>query len=334
MILVTGGTGLLGSHLLFDLMKAGKTVRAIRRKNSNLSVVSKVFSYYSNEARELFTAIEWVEADLLDLYSLEEALDGISEVYHAGAMVSFNRKDHSEMTRVNIDGTANLVNAATEAHVQKFCHVSSIATLGRTANDEITTEETYWISSRKNSVYGISKFGAEREVWRGMEEGLRAVIINPSVILGPGFWQTNSGLFRLVYNGLKFYPGGINGFVDVRDVAAAMIRLMDGNSFGERFICSAANLSYRQLFTLMAQGFGKPAPGIPVSPIVAEIGWRAEAVRSFITGKNPVITRELAATACQEYRYSSEKLVSHTGFTFRNPENTIRDICRIYLSGI
>ena len=331
MILVTGGTGLLGSHLLLDLLTAGKKVRAIKRSYGKTEMVRNVFSYYRADADELFSRIGWVDADLTDFGSIETALEGITEIYHAGAMVSFYPEDHQKMVQVNIEGTANLVNLAMAAGVKKFCHVSSIATLGRAAGSEVSTEETYWVPSKRNSVYGVSKYGAEREVWRGMEEGLNAVIINPSVILGPGFWQANSGLFRLVRQGLWYYTRGVNGYVDVRDVSACMIRLMEGDHFGERYICSAANLSYQELFSMMARHLGKPAPSVHVPPALTSLAWRLEAVRAFVTRSKPEVTREMATTAARIYTYSSEKIAKKLNFEFRNIEETIREVCEIYL---
>ena len=330
MILLTGGTGLLGSHLLLDLITAGHKVRATKRATGNTEMVRRVFSYYTSNPDELAGKIEWVNADLLDFGAIEDAMAGISEVYHAGAVVSFYPQDHNKMLKVNIEGTANLVNQAIESGVKKFCCVSSIATLGRAENNEVSTEETYWVPSKKNSVYGISKYGAEREVWRGMEEGLNAVIINPSVILGPGFWNENSGLFRLVSEGLKFYTRGVNGYVGVRDVSRAMIGLMDENHFGQRFICSAANLSYQELFILIAKHLGKPAPFFNVPPAMTSIAWRVEAVRAFITGSKPEVTREMATTTAQVYTYSSEKLQNALGFKFQPVEETIREVCEVY----
>ncbi|MEI7663999.1 MAG: NAD-dependent epimerase/dehydratase family protein, partial [Bacteroidota bacterium] len=253
------------------------------------------------------------------------------EIYHCGAVVSFYPKDHKTMLKVNIEGTANLVNKALEHKVAKFCYVSSVATLGRAENNDVSTEETYWVPSGKNSVYGISKYGAEREIWRGMEEGLNAVIINPSVILGPGFWQDNSGLFRLVYEGLKYYTRGVNGYVDARDISKAMISLMDQDIFGERFICSAANLSYQDFFTLIAKHLNKPAPAVNVPPSMTAVAWRAEAVRAFLTGSRPEVTREMATTTSQVYTYSSAKLCKTLNFTFRPVEDSIREICTFYL---
>jgi dihydroflavonol-4-reductase len=334
MILVTGGTGLLGSHLLLDLVKSGKQVRAIKRSTSNTDMVRKIFSYYVQDPDELAGKIQWVNADLMDFGAMEDAMPGVTEIYHAGAVVSFYPKDHKEMLKVNIEGTANLVNLAIEHKVAKFCYVSSVATLGRAENNEVSTEETYWVPSRKNSVYGISKYGAEREIWRGMEEGLNAVIINPSVILGPGFWQDNSGLFRLVWEGLKYYTRGVNGYVDARDIIRAMIGLMEGNHFGERFICSAANLSYQDFFALIAKYMDKPAPAINVPSAMTSVAWRVEAVRAFLTGSKPEVTREMAVTTSQVYTYSSEKLCKTLDFTFRPAEESIREICGYYLQDV
>jgi dihydroflavonol-4-reductase len=334
MILVTGGTGLLGSHLLLDLVKSGKQVRAIKRASSDTDMVRKIFSYYVSNPEELAAKIQWKDADLMDFGAIEDAMEGITEIYHCGAIVSFYPKDHKAMLKINIEGTANLVNKAIENKVEKFCYVSSVATLGRAENNDVSTEETYWVPSKRNSVYSISKYGAEREIWRGMEEGLNALIINPSVILGPGFWQDNSGLFRLVWEGLKYYTRGVNGYVDVRDISKAMIGLMAGNHFGQRFICSAENLSYQDFFSLIAKNMNKPAPSVNVPPSMTGIAWRVEAVRAFLTGSKPEITREMAITTSQIYTYSSEKLCTTLDFKFRPMEETMREICGFYMADI
>ena len=332
MILVTGGTGLLGSHLLFDLVSSGKSVSAIKRKTSDTGMAKKIFSYYSDKADELFGKIEWVDADIMDFVAMDDVLEGIDEVFHAGAVVSFYPKDHKAMLKVNIEGTANLVNLCTERKIRKFCYVSSVAVLGRAVNDGVSDETTYWQPSKKNSVYGQSKYGAEREIWRGMEEGLNAYIINPSVILGPGFWGGgNSGLFSLVWKGLKYYTRGINGFVDVRDVAKAMILLMDSDISKERFIVSAENCSYQKIFEYMAKYLGKPAPSINVPNAMTGIAWRVEALRSFIMGTLPEVTKEMATTTTMVYTYSNEKIRKALGFEFRPVEQSIKDFSEFFL---
>jgi dihydroflavonol-4-reductase len=330
MILVTGGTGLLGSHLLFNLISSGKKVRALKRNSSDTGMVQKIFSYYTASPESLAANIEWVDGDLLDFASIEDALEGISEVYHAGAMVSFYAADHKKMLKVNIEGTANLVNLSLEKKIDKFCFVSSVSTLGRADHNGLTDEETFWVPTGKNSVYAISKYGAEREVWRGMEEGLNAVVVNPSVILGPGFWNDNSGLFRLVWEGLKFYTKGINGYVDVNDVVKAMILLMEKSLFNDRFIISSDNISYQQLFILMAKYLDKPAPTINVPPMLSHIAWRVEAARCLLTGLKPEVTKEMATTATQQYTFSNEKIRKTLSFEFLPVEESIRQTCEIF----
>jgi dihydroflavonol-4-reductase len=332
MILVTGGTGLVGSHLLFELVRSGKPVRATYRKTSNRERIPRIFSYYSDDPGDLYNRIEWIEADLMDFGSMEDAFEGIDEVYHAGAVVSYFPEDHKRMLRVNIEGTANLVNLSLGKNLNKFCYVSSIATLGRADNNNFCDEETFWKPSKKNSVYSISKYGAEREVWRGMEEGLNALIVNPSMILGPGFWEEKSGLFRLVWEGLKYYTRGVNGYVDVRDVVKAIILLMEKNQFGNRFIISSENLSYQQLFKMIAKHLGKPAPTINVPLVMTNVAWRVEAVRSFIMRSRPEVTSEMAVTTAQKYYYSNEKIRRALNFEFISVEQSIQDICRIFLA--
>jgi dihydroflavonol-4-reductase len=331
MILVTGGTGLLGSHVLYELTREGKKVRAIKRKSSDTGMVRKVFSYFSDNPDELFNNIEWVDADLMDFGAIGDALEGVKEVYHIGAVVSFYPRDHKAMLKVNIEGTANLVNLSLDKGVEKFCYVSSVATLGRGLNGNATNEEDYWVTSGKNTIYGVSKYGAEREVWRGMEEGLNAVIVNPSFILGAGFWNDNSGLFRLVWEGLNYYTDGINGYVDAKDIAKVMIMLMNRNIFNERFILSAENISYKQLFGTMAKYLDKPAPTLKIPGFVTSIVWRMEAARTFLTRSTPVLTKEMAQTMKQRYTYTHEKVSKTLGFEFTHTEQSIKEICEIYL---
>jgi nucleoside-diphosphate-sugar epimerase len=332
MIFVTGGTGLLGSHLLFDLAMAGKTVRAIKRKSSNTDTVKKVFAYYSSQAEELFNRIEWIDSDIMDFLAMDDALDGAEDVFHAGAVVSYYPKDHNAILKVNIEGTANLVNLCLDKKIRRFCYVSSVATLGRAENDGISDEETFWQPSKKNSVYSVSKYGAEREVWRGIAEGLNAYIVNPSVILGPGFWDGgNSGLFSLVWKGLKYYTRGINGFVDVRDVSRAMILLMDSGISAERFVVSSENCSYQQIFTCMAKYLGRPAPSIHVPPYLTGLAWRVEAVRSFIMRTLPEVTKEMAVSTSQVYPYSNDKIRKALGFEFKPVEQSIKEISEFFL---
>ena len=261
MILVTGGTGLVGAHLLYSLINSGESVRAIHRKSSDLAAVKNVFSFYTNEPNIVFDKIEWMEADITDIPSLTNAFKGIEYVYHAAAYISFNPRHYPVLKKVNIEGTANMVNFCLSEGVKKMCYVSSIATIGKDANGNLITEETEYNPEADNSVYAITKYGAEMEVWRGTQEGLDVVIVNPGVILGSGIWSSASGgIFRTVYKGLKYYtPGGV-GIVDVQDVTQAMIKLLNSPVKNEKYILVAENISYQDLLTKLAESLHKKPP--------------------------------------------------------------------------
>ncbi len=299
MIFVTGGTGLVGAHLLYELCKAGKKVKALKRKTSNLVQVRKTFAYYTGDAQQLFETIEWVDGDILDYFSLEKLLKGVTEIYHCAAIVSFESKERQRMISNNVEGTANLVNAAIENGVKKICHVSSIAALGKMQNGDLVTEETNWVPSKKNSAYSESKFYSETEIWRGIEEGLDAIIVNPSIIFGPANWENGSAkIFKTIWDGMKFYTKGVTGFVDVFDVVRPMIKLMDAENFesckNQRYILSAENLSYQQVFAQIAETLQKPKPTIWASDFLMGFVWRAATFASWFTRKPSLITREAA----------------------------------------
>ena len=332
-ILVTGGTGLVGSHLLFDLCRSGKQVRALKSSNSDLANVKKVFSYYVDNSDTLLKNIEWVNADLLDVYSLIEAMEGITHVYHCAAMVSFEPKHEDEMRRINIEGTANMVNAALEKGIKKFCHVSSIAAIGRAEHTALSDEETFWKSSPDHSNYSISKYASEREVWRASEEGLNVVIVNPSLIIGAGNWeQSSAAMFGKGYEGLKYYTNGLNGFIDVRDVAALMIVLMESEIKNQRFLLSSENTAYRRFFDLMHREFGKPKSYIKVGRLLTGFAWRAEKIRSMITGARPFITKETANSSHNVSSFSNEKIKkAFPNYQFIPIEQSIKDTCKLFL---
>ncbi|MCW3071793.1 MAG: hypothetical protein JWO44_1683 [Bacteroidetes bacterium] len=336
LILVTGGTGLVGTHLLYELCSAGKKVCVLKRGSSNTANVRKVFSYYTSDPDALLKNIEWRNASLLDVYSLLEAMEGITEIYHCAAMVSFESAHQDEMMRTNIEGTANLVNAALEKGIRKFCHVSSISALGRAENGGLTDEETFWKSSPDNSIYSISKYGAEREVWRASEEGLNAVIVNPSLIVGPGNWEQSSpNMFSKGYKGIKFYSSGINGFVDVRDVAKLMIRLMESNFSNQRFLINAENASFRHFFDLIHKGFNKAPSGIRAGKFLSSFAWRAEKFRSMLTGSAPLITRETARSAHRVSRFSNKKILeAFPDHQFISLEQSVSDTCKLFLKDL
>jgi len=332
MILVTGGTGMVGSHLLFQLIQSGEKVRALKRNNSKTDQTLKIFSYYSSDYTNLFSKIEWLNADLLDYNSLIEALDGVNFVYHTAAMVSFKPSDKQKMMKNNIFGTANIVNACIEKNIRKFCYVSSIAALGTNEDQSPITEQTSWVVGNKNSGYSESKFNAELEVWRGIEEGLNAVIVNPAVILGSGDWQKGSPhIFETIWKGLWFYTNGTSGFVDVRDVCSIMIKLMKSEIHSERFLLVSENYTYRNVFNQIANKLNKKQPSIYATPFLAELAWRMEAIKCKILGKHPLITKETAKTAYKLRNYSNDK-IKKLEIDFISISQSISDFGDLFLS--
>ena len=319
----------MGSHLICELIKTGKDVRALKRHNSDLSGIKNLFSKYFPEDDEMFNKIEWVEGDILDVFCLEEAMEGVSQVYHCAALISFNPSDRIKMLRINIKGTENIVNTAIEKNIDKLCYVSSIASLGRAENNNLITEATHWKTSKSNSCYSISKYNSEREVWRGIKEGLNAIIVNPSVILGAGRNDSMSTrLISTMWNGLKFYTTGMNGFVDVRDVVRSMTELMDSDIKNERFIINSENLSYRDFFTILAGFLGKKAPVIKAPRILQEIAWRLFKLVSLISGSPPFITKETTRTSRNLYRYSNEKIRKAINIDFIPVKESLRQLSK------
>jgi nucleoside-diphosphate-sugar epimerase len=263
-------------------------------------------------------------------------MEGIEQVYHCAAIVSFAPSRKRELFTINIEGTANVVNAALQAGIKKMVHVSSVAALGRIREGEPITETMNWTEETSNSVYGQSKYLGELEVWRGIGEGLNAVIVNPVIILGCADWKSGSSqIFKSVYDEFPWYTEGVSGFVDTGDVAKAMIALMQSNISNERFIISAENCSYRQVFNWIADGFGKKRPHKKVTPLIAKIVWRLEAIKSKFSGKNPLITKETATTALAEVRYNNEKLGKFLpDFQYTSIESAIHNTCKQMLQNL
>jgi len=314
MIFVTGGSGLVGSELISQLLAQGNKVTAIY--NSTLLSIS-----HSN--------LISVKCDILDISALEEAMEGVTQLYHCAAIVSFNKKNKNHLFKINIEGTANVVNAALDAGVKKMVHVSSVSALGRLRENETVTEEMNWTEESSNSLYGKSKYLGEMEVWRGIGEGLQAVIVNPSLILGSGDWSKGSSeIFRSAYKEFPWYTEGVTGVIDVKDVARAMILLMNSEINKERFILNAENLSYKEIFTGIANCFSKKAPHKKVTPVIAAMVWRWEAIKSMFTGKDALVTKETACTALAEVYFDNSKfLKAMPGFQFIPINETIKNTC-------
>lgn len=327
--LVTGATGLVGSHLLLDLVKKGEKVRALKRDKSDISFVKKLLGESEKE-------VEWIEGDVLDLPSLENALEGTDEVYHCAAIVSFHPEEAETLMKINVEGTANMVNFCLEKKIKKLCYVSSTAAVGKTKNGELITEKNKWREGAAESKYSQSKHLSEVEVWRGMEEGLTAVIVNPGIIVGPGNWgKSSTDIFPKVWSGeLKFFSGGGNAFVDVRDVSRAMIALMKSEIHSERFLLVSENLPYKNFFEIVAENLGKPKAKIKVNPFLAELGWRLDKLRSGLTGKKELITKETARAANETRFYSNEKIKKAIGIDFIPVARSVKETSEVFLREI
>ncbi len=315
MILVTGGAGLLGKTLIEMLLQNDEKVKAIYNKTAITN-----FDHPN-------LIIE--KCDLLDVYAIEDAMHDITEVYHCAGLVSFKPKDAKKLYSINVDGTANIVNACLNAGVKKLVHVSSVAALGRIRPGQMITEKMEWTPETSNSKYGYSKYLGEMEVWRGVAEGLNAVVVNPSIILGAGNWNEGSTkIFKSVYDEFPWYTEGTTGFVDVKDVATAMILLMESDITAEKFIVSAENISYREMFTMMAKAFGKKVPAKKVTAFIAALTWRLENIKSKFTGIAPLLTRETANTALTKVEYDNSKLLKALpAFKYQSLQNSITNIC-------
>ncbi|MFC5411046.1 SDR family NAD(P)-dependent oxidoreductase [Larkinella bovis] len=325
--LITGANGLIGSHIVRRYLEAGRNVAALRRTGSDLSLLN-----------DLNDQIIWFEGDILDIPALEDAIQtlqtgGTVDVVHVAAIVSYLPKDRSRMEKVNVEGTANVVNVCLAKGVRKLGYVSSVAAVGRpTGKSEtgptVIDEEQRWEESPQNSFYGQTKYRAELEVWRGVAEGLDTVLVNPSLVLGEGDWtRSSTQLFKYAYDEKPFYPAGIVNLVDVRDVADAVFQLMQSEITAQRFILTAASMPYKEFLDKMADAFGRRRTRFRVPPTLTRLLWPLEAVRSWLTGKAPLITRETARSASGSYRYDGRKIENTLSFQYRNIDETIQRIC-------
>lgn len=332
MIFVTGGTGLLGSHLLVELSKEHKNIRALYRSEDKKQQTRKLFTFYfPDDWKEKFDCIEWIKGDILDIPNLTEAMQGCQYVYHCAALVSFHKSDFNRLIKINREGTANVVNTCLDLNISKLCYVSSTAAIGNSANtvsntSTLISEKTKWKNTPTTSGYSISKYNAEREVWRGIEEGLNAVIVNPCVILGAGNWNDSSlTIFRTLQKGLKFYPPGKNATVDARDVASIMVKLMHSEIHAERFLCIGSNQSFGELMTEISSQLHVKPPTIKTSRFLVEIVRRLAWFGSLFIGKKPSITKETVQSLYGERAYDNSKIKTALNFEFRTLKETVEN---------
>lgn len=322
MVLVTGGTGLIGSHLLHDLTKDGRKVRAIYRTETSKEKVKKVFSYYGEDANARYNCIEWVNADICDIPSLEKAFVQIDQVFHCAALISFDPGQYQKLLKVNVEGTNNVVNLCLKKYVKKLCYVSSIAALGSSLESTVD-ENTTW-SDVNASVYGLTKRSAELAVWRASQEGLPMTIVNPGVVLGPGFWKSGSGTFfyYAAKGKNKALPGG-TGFISVHDVTRVMLQLMESDIINERFVLVDENLSFLETIQRIAKNMGVTAPKKTFSHTTIEIWWRLDWIRANLFGKRRRLTKNTARSLKNRSHYISEKIKAQLQIEFKGLDSII-----------
>ncbi|SNR70599.1 NAD-dependent epimerase/dehydratase family protein [Flavobacterium sp. ov086] len=333
MVLVTGGTGLVGAHLLLHLIENGENVRAIYRNQNNIQKTKSVFELYKKT--DLFEKINWLEADILDVPSLEIAFIDIEYVYHCAALISFDPKDEDALRKTNIEGTANMVNFSLAKGIKKFCFVSSIAALGDLASHETyITEETDWNPEKPHSDYAISKYGAEMEVWRGVQEGLDIIIINPGVILGPipktkSQEQGSAELYSKVANGLSFYTLGSTGFITVDDVIKIAHQLMKSDIKNERFTLIADNIVFRDILNTTAEALNVKKPTIHAKPIFMNFLWIADGVFSTLFFQKRRITKATAKASYSKNLYANQKIKTALGTVFSDVHQYIKEVSKL-----
>jgi nucleoside-diphosphate-sugar epimerase len=324
MILITGATGLVGSYLAKLLLQKGARVRAIKRASSDLSLLGK----YASE-------IDWIETDLLDVSGLEQAMKGVKKVYHCAAVISFLPAEVDYMNKVNIEGTANVMNAALFEGVEKLVHVSSVAAFGLADKGKVIDEKYTDPNINKCFQYFRSKHYAEREAWRANAEGLNVVVACPGTIIGAGWWDDEpNSLFREIYNGLSFYTNSTNGFVDVRDVANCLYMLMESNIVDEKFIITSENISFKNLMWTMADALKVKRPTVEATTMLRSFAWRFEFLKSLLSKKRPLITAESAALAAISFAYSNEKIKAALGYEFRPINATINETAQVFLKSM
>jgi len=313
MIFVTGASGLIGSFICKKLIKEGYVVKALKRHHSDLSLV-----------QEVAERIHWVEGDLLNISEVEGYLEGVDKIIHCAAFVSYSKRDEELLYQINVEGTANLVNWAITKKIKLFLHLSSVASIGKDKHSVVSNEDTKWTNDTKKTTYAQSKHQSELEVWRGWAEGLNTIIINPSLVLGPGNWHKSSTqLFKYIAEENRFYTRGIVNYVDVRDVAEVTLRLLESERYGHRYIVNAGSVAYKELFEKIAAKMGKKAPSVLVSGVAIKLAIFVEKTRSRLSGRDPVVTDELEQVSKNQHVYANEKIKKEIGIQFNDLDETL-----------
>jgi dihydroflavonol-4-reductase len=327
MILITGATGLLGSQITLDLIKNGKNLRLFYHSSSSKNKLIHYLTHFGIDNQTIQSKLNWFQGDIRSLHDVESACEGCDEIIHCAALVSFEKKHFNLLFQINREGTANCVNMALKLGIKKMIYISSTAAIGSDSllSETIKRETNGWNGNENVSNYSLSKYSAEKEVWRGIEEGLNAVIVNPSVIFGAGSWNDSSlKIFRTIKSGLNYYTRGANAFVDVRDVSEIVCKLFDSTISAERFLVTGTNTSFKNLFDLISEKLVVKKPNKLAGSFLTSFAWRLDAFKSLFTRKAPTITKESARSSQSIQTYSTEKIRKQfPDFQFRELKETI-----------
>ncbi len=327
MILITGATGLLGSQITLDLIKTGRNLRLFYHSSPSKDKLIRYLTHFGVDNQLIQSQLDWFQGDIRSLHDVKDAIVGCDEIIHCAALVSFEKKHFNLLFQINREGTANCVNIALKLGVKRMIYISSTAAIGSDSllNEHIKRETNGWNGNEDVSNYSLSKYSAEKEVWRGIEEGLNAVIVNPSVIFGAGSWNDSSlKIFRSIKNGLKYYTRGENAFVDSRDVSEIVSMLLHSDISAERFLVTGTNSSFKNLFDLISEKLKVKKTYKLAGTFLTSLAWRLDSFKSFFTSKSPTITKESARSSQSIQHYSSEKLLKQfPDFRFRDLKETI-----------
>ena len=332
MILVTGGTGLLGSHLLYYLCHQNTPVRAIYRSEKRVKKTQSLFSLLGDSEQQLFLKIEWIPCSLLDIPSLESALDGVEQVYHCAGMISFDPSDRKELYRNNVRATERLIDVCLAQGVKRVLYVSSVAATGKEPGGGLIDEESPW-NPIDSHAYGQSKYEAELEVWRGQQEGLKTVVVNPGIILGTGFWDKGSDLlFSRIDKGLKIYPPGKASVVSVDNLVRCMYELMQSDIESQRFIVVQEHWTYKTLFAHIARSLKKRRPYVALPRWSLRFLSFLDYCRAQFFNSERRLPPEVVKSLKQPSEYSGQALQKAIGFKFEALEDEIQKNGKLYLS--
>ena len=326
---LTGGTGLLGTYFLIKALEQGHGVTAIYRNEKSIELSKKIFALQGSQIVEKFSKIDWVQANLLNPLELDELILPHHTVVHCAGMVSFLPSDEQEMYKSNFVGTQNLVNVCIEKGVKKFIHISSVSTLCK--EEEIRDETSFQRPAKEAGFYGKSKYLAEMEVWRGMQEGLNACVLSPSIILGAHDWNKGSSkMFGVAHQGLLFYTLGKTGFVDVNDVAEAILVVAKTETKQKRYCLNAENIFYKDFFENLHLAFGKPMPKYKAGKFLTSLYWRLQWLKSKITNSAPLVTKESASTAHSIRLFNGDRFAEEFSFSYTPINKSVASIVKKY----